>query len=812
LFRDDAATPGLSTGRIKFSYRLAILSALLACGIALIVSPRAVHAFAGQTNGGGCAQLIDTPQKFARLEDGTITYRLSENFKVRYPDAFSQYLVRDVMRWWQDYISGFLWTDDIHDRFSYYREFPDRDIYELKSVLAHEAGHAVGMQHSDACYYNINGATGDPWESNYRSAGGGGLTVAPTVGPELMNEGWTVSSPGEKSPKIIRGYNRTPGLDGFEFVNYAYPFQSLTFEETTSSSQDILFDSTDTDSSGGQTTPSGHTQIDDDDVNQGWYIGNANVWIGNDIGIEDHTGYWQIENFTGFDIRQITLRVNGTSTRRAISENAPPFFTFFGAGLTSSPEQLIFDWSTPFAGPWPPSASGWLNLTLDVHDWVVQEALMWANSNQAFPLAIPSVVSSKPWGLASPSAPPPGQAPAYSIAFDAPSEPTPEPDDIELLPPEDSLVPNGLRGFTLVLPQVDGILIDRLELVALDWPAAELLERRSAQQRIDDLSRRLAAAGPNVVDLIASILGSRARQVSPYDLGLRVDPSLFTDPRDSAVGQPALAPLSMTVPVPLDDDSTYAVRVVLSTPEARVTALFMPEMNTYQGTRRARCAQSADAASCCPVEMAGPIQIIDRRWSAKGLTEPHCIIGGDRGETIQLDGGLAHVLASGAGDDHVVAISGGSVVMLGRGDDHYTSNPGAVAHTEGGPGKDTIVGSNLADDLAGDADADTIIAKAGNDRAMGGAGDDYINAGPGDDEIYPGSGNNAVDAGPGDDWVIYTHACELAGASRLNGGPGFDTLVLPVKRSDPQVAGLSYRGFESVVEEAGRSSVFADCE
>jgi hypothetical protein len=78
------------------------------CAVAAVayLTPESVLAFAGIPDSGGCTDFINNPQDFARHRLNDITYRISNNFKARYPDDFSQYLVRDVVELWEIYIGG----------------------------------------------------------------------------------------------------------------------------------------------------------------------------------------------------------------------------------------------------------------------------------------------------------------------------------------------------------------------------------------------------------------------------------------------------------------------------------------------------------------------------------------------------------------------------------------------------------------------------------------------------------------------------------------------------------------------------------
>ncbi len=787
-----------------------LVAAFLASGLS-ILAPSSASGFSGWIPGNGCADLVAEPDRYYRHRDAIITYRLSDNFKSFYPDAFTQYLVKDVARWWQDYLGAYVWSADIHDRFSYFRRDDNQEIYEFKSIMAHEFGHAMGLQHSDACFYNVNGATGMPWLANHRTDGIGGAVVQPTLGPELMNESWLYSSPGAKAPIDIDGYNRTPGLDDLEFLAYAYPFPALTLNEINGGTPVILVDSSNLGATGGQTTIVESTEIAAGDSSQGRYLDRINLWVGNNIGYESRFESWTLTNLTGFDIRQLTIRAEGSSTRRAAFEDSPAVFSNLGTLDTSSPEQITYSWTTPVGQAWGAGEGGSLALALDVHDWTVVEALMWPNAAFAFPMALPSVQPIKPWGLASPNAPPPGQRPAYLAAEGLPPEPSLESTGIELVAPSRRPPRGDLRGFKVVLPQADGLVIESLEWLPLDWADAELLRRRSGEMRRQGLERRFDERRSEIVTLVQENMPGSSTYRTPTELGFRPDEALPRSLVESEEGE-LPPPLSRILKVVLDDQRTYAVRTVVETPAARVVALSMPELHTYLGTRAARCSLTADAGSCCPDEMSARVELESSFWSTEDAAESTCILGGEDDEQIELVGDFAHLLATGGGDDSIYTESGDSIVFLGAGEDEYTAAPDAASDVDGGAGADAIKGSEMADSLRGGDGPDLLVARGGNDLVEGGAGGDQIDAGPGDDEIYPGSGDNAVDAGEGDDRVVFLDLCELNEGSLLEGGPGEDTLVLPTSEIEAVERGLSHSGFEHVVENASRASRFADCE
>ena len=798
---------------------IVVLGATTTIMMAVLI-PTSAFAFAGMPSGSGCTDFINNPQEYRRHREADITYRISNNFKVRYPDEFSQYLVRDVVDLWEAYIGGVTpWNADITDRFSYYRNDPSKNVYELKSVLAHEFGHAIGMQHSDACYYNNNSNTNMPYFSNYRTSGGV-FSVEPTIGPEIMNEVPRDSSPGVKASGIVRGYFRTPGRDALEFAGAAYPFQSIDFEEIFLGTPVILFDSTDVAQAGGQTSTNGLTYIVPDNTQQGQYFDAINIWVGNNIGTMSRYESWFVENYTGYDITQISLRLDGTSTSRAISESAPPFFTNFGASRQSSPEEIIFSWSTPNGGPWPPSASGWLTLKPDVHDWSISEALMWHYSNDAFPMAVAYYGAETPWAFATPNSPAPGMAPQYTADPSLPAEDTPFPDNIELIPPPSSVIPGIIRRFTTYLPQPDDAQIESFELLPIDWAEAELLFRISSDKQNAILMTMFADRKSQVRNLL-----HRSQETHQEDFTLEEADFHADDKTQLATGrngdQPSRADtFSRRIDVNLPERQTYAVRLVASNKYNRVTSLSMPEHTSYLGTQTARCDIASTADYCCPAEMSSRIELgkISNSehavpYSTAHLNQSSCIAGVAGADIVDVIGKTPHFLSLGDGDDKVRVFQSGSVVLLGRGEDSFEADSNAAATVRGGRDSDDIRTSLLDDYVAAGEGDDRVQTFDGNDVIHLDSGNDYVDAGTGNDTIYPGSGRNQVYAGKGDDEVVFLHSCEFeVGASTLYGGEGNDRLVLPTTEVEAHRFGLKFEGFEEIVEHAERASLFADCE
>ncbi len=779
---------------------------------ALLMKQNSAFAFAGMIPGegdyGACADYISTPNQYFRLPTGQVTFRITQNFRDRYPDAFSQYLVADSARLMSDFLNSqrYNWIDDIQDREHYLRLDKDYTMYGLKGILLHEFGHAMGLQHNDGCYYNTNQSTGNPWHSNFELIGGGNVAVTEPSGFEIMM--------GDPVADFL-----TPDVDVFDFMTRTYPFQSIDFVYTSNNNQTIRVDSTDAGARGGQTTITDVSLIDPDDSDQGWAIEKANIWVGYDNFIRYNYKSWYIENTSGKDIIQVTLRLNGTSTRKPYAETSPDEFTHLGIGTTSSPEQQIYSWTTPPGMSWPAPGSvvgipggnpntepPRFDLELDADDITLQEALMWANPNEAFEIAFPSFYSIKAWEF-TPNTPPIEFVPPHAAAALPLSEFTSAPDHIELTSLPAAPNPNpghGPRGFKLAIPQVDGVVFERIDVLKLSWADAEILMHLAQDQRASSIARQFYDRARDVEALL-----SPDGHHTINSLGFTKDMALFID--DPKADREQRVPLSKQFDLDLSDQYTYALRVVVSSPAARVYAFSVPELDLYMGSRKARCALYGDPESCCPYEMADPVRI-EFSGSTEGLSRSSCIVGSPQGDDIVLNGRKPHVLATGGGDDKVRVERSESSVQLGQGDDYLETQNNVSAHVDGGPGKDTLIGSDQNDDLNGGAGNDILISGKGDDVLRGGPGENHIEAGPGNDTIYPGRGKSYVNAGAGDDRVIYAQVCELDFGAEIKGGAGHDTLVLPMKLSQAKALGLVIDGFEQIVEEVIRDSVIPNCD
>jgi Ca2+-binding RTX toxin-like protein len=143
----------------------------------------------------------------------------------------------------------------------------------------------------------------------------------------------------------------------------------------------------------------------------------------------------------------------------------------------------------------------------------------------------------------------------------------------------------------------------------------------------------------------------------------------------------------------------------------------------------------------------------------------------------------------------------------------------------GGPGPDTLRGTNGADNLLGNGANDVLYALAGRDTLLGGEGKDWVIAGspedqsaqgdkilvggPGNDAVLAGQGADNVVAGGGDDEIIDGERREFS-HDNISGGAGKDAFFVWHKPAykDTIVCGS---GFDRVLADP-KHVVAPDCE
>jgi Ca2+-binding RTX toxin-like protein len=97
---------------------------------------------------------------------------------------------------------------------------------------------------------------------------------------------------------------------------------------------------------------------------------------------------------------------------------------------------------------------------------------------------------------------------------------------------------------------------------------------------------------------------------------------------------------------------------------------------------------------------------------------------------------------------------------------------------DGGNGHDSIVGGAGDDDIDGFSGNDRLDGGLGNDTIRGAGGHDVLKGDAGDDELVGGFDRDVIRAGAGDDLIRYAQGTELAAGELVDGGAGFDTVLM----------------------------------
>jgi len=133
--------------------------------------------------------------------------------------------------------------------------------------------------------------------------------------------------------------------------------------------------------------------------------------------------------------------------------------------------------------------------------------------------------------------------------------------------------------------------------------------------------------------------------------------------------------------------------------------------------------------------------------------------------------GTANINLFGSDIANEIRGNAGANVLNGRGGSDLIFGFDGGDSLSGDAGLDTLFGGSGADSLSGGADADQISGDDGNDSLYGGAGNDSLYGGSGNDSLYGGEGVDLLQGGTGNDLL------QGAGdGDRLFGEDGNDTL------------------------------------
>jgi len=355
-------------------------------------------------SGSGPADLINQPDNFYSFDGDVITWKMSTDFLAIYGDSRLQNQVRLAFKEWQTASSS--WERKTATRWGWTRDNSSQaGVVDLQTLIIHEIGHTLGLQHPDASFFN-NDDSGSPWGRNYRIDDGGSLFVPPPIGGEVMNEGNDSDSlPENKPPPGIPpgAYWRTLSRDETAALDYAYG-RPLDFQEVGAGDEAMI--TLNIFNGGGSLASAGPdtwTNRDPGDPTAGRQILTASMAIvqngGTSNGILPRASAWNFTNNTGKLLTGINIRSDGTSTRTPLStfSSGPQRFTTYEVSNTLVAQDFenrghVF--SDPFGvgGAIPNGGSIEFGVELDVWDWTTERAVALATDGEIIRLPLITLI------------------------------------------------------------------------------------------------------------------------------------------------------------------------------------------------------------------------------------------------------------------------------------------------------------------------------------------------------------------------------------------------------------------------------------
>jgi hypothetical protein len=354
-------------------------------------------AFSG-TGGDALTDLASTPNRIYRFdppEDAfgvpVIRWKMTSQFRERFPLAKQREQVRLAIAEWEE--GMFSAVRRAAPTYGWTRWSGASDFYDLRSIVTHEIGHALGANHPDAAWFNDSG-DGSPYNQNYVRQGGNWVP-APPIGGEIMNEGNDATSlPGSKPPKGLGhgAYWRTLSQDELDFLDHADPTAIDFVEVGANDDADLVIDLFAVGAGPGSALGIGGVDTAEafvsGDPSQGRRILTASAKVREEadvpIGFKALTRNWELTNNTGEPITSLIITARGTNNPIATSwsSSGPNKFTFQGA--TSPPqvpdprafnlEDVYHVYTLPQGGAINNGQSVGVGLRKDVWDWSVVES------------------------------------------------------------------------------------------------------------------------------------------------------------------------------------------------------------------------------------------------------------------------------------------------------------------------------------------------------------------------------------------------------------------------------------------------------